>query len=89
MNKKYNEQCDLINELQNERKILRERMTNLKKNKLDDKYIIQVLKEKLKILEIVQNRTRNVRELIIFLYASFSSFVNHIAKITTDINTID
>ncbi len=89
MNKKYNEQCDLIDELQNERKILRKKITNLKNDKLDDKYIIRVLKEKLKILTTAQNRTRNVRESIIFSYASSSSLVNHIAEMTTDINAID
>jgi septal ring factor EnvC (AmiA/AmiB activator) len=89
MNKKYNEQCDLIDELQNERKILRERITNLKNDKLNDKYIIRALKKRLKTLEIAQNRTRNVRESIISLYASSSSFVNHIAEITIDINAID
>ncbi len=89
MNKKYNEQCDLIDELQNERKILRERITNLKNDKLDDKYIIRALKKRLKILEIAQNRTRNVHESIISSYASFSSLVNYIAEMTTDINAID
>jgi hypothetical protein len=89
MNKKYNEQCDLIDEFQNERKILRERITNLKNDKLDDKYIIRVLRKRLKILEVVQNRTRNVRESIIFSYASSSSLMNHIAEMTTDINAID
>ncbi len=89
MNKKYNEQCDLIDELQNERKILRKRITNLKNDKLDDKYIIRVLKQRLKILETAQNRTRNVRESIIFSYASSSSFMNHIAEMTTNINAID
>jgi chromosome segregation ATPase len=86
MNTKYNEQCDLIDEFQNEEKILRERITNLKNDKLDDKYIIRALKKRLKILEIVQNRIRNVRELII---SSFASFVNRIAEITTNVNAID
>jgi hypothetical protein len=84
MNKKYNEQCDLIDELQNERKILRERITNLKNDKIDDKYIIRILKERLKILEIAQNRTRNARDLITSSFV-FSS-VNHIAEMTADIN---
>jgi hypothetical protein len=89
MNKEYNEQCDLINEFQNERKILRERIANFKNDKLDDKYIIRALKKRLKILEIAQNRTRNVRESIISLFASLSSSVNHIAEMTADINAID
>jgi hypothetical protein len=62
------------------------KITNLKNDKLDDKYIIRILKKKLKILEIVQNRIRNVRESIILSFASFSSFVNHIAKMIADIN---
>jgi hypothetical protein len=70
------------------RKTLRERITNLKNDKLDDKYIIRALKQKLKILETAQNRTRNVRKLIIFSYAS-SSLVNHIAEMTININAID
>ncbi len=86
MIKEYNEQCDLIDELQNERKTLQKRITILKNDKLNDKYIIRILKEKLKILEIVQNRTRNVRELIISSFASFSSFVNLTTKMIADIN---
>jgi hypothetical protein len=70
MIKKYNEQCDLINEFQNERKILQERITSFKNDKIDDKYIIRVLKEKLKVLETTQNRTRNVRK---FITSSFKS----------------
>jgi seryl-tRNA synthetase len=84
MNKKYNEQCDLIDELQNERKILRKRIANLKNDKLDDKYIIRVLKERLKILETAQNRTRNARDLITSSFVS--SFVNHIAEMTANFN---
>jgi hypothetical protein len=84
MNKKYNEQCDLIDELQNEKKILRERIANLKNDKLDDKYIIRVLRERLKILEIAQNRIRNARDLITSSFVSSS--VNHIAEMTADIN---
>jgi hypothetical protein len=84
MNKKYNKQCDLIDELQNERKILQKRITNLKNDKIDDKYIIRVLRERLKILEIAQNRTRNARDLITSSFV-FSS-VNHIAEMTADIN---
>jgi seryl-tRNA synthetase len=85
MNKKYNEQCDLIDELQNERKALKERIAFFKNDKIDDKYIIRVLKEKLKILETAQNRTRNVRKLIT------SSFRSSTAdqKMTTDINAFD
>jgi hypothetical protein len=85
MTKEYNEQCDLIDELQNERKILQERITILKNDKLNDQYIIRVLKEKLKILETTQNRIRNVRKLIT------SSFKSSIAQqeMTASINAID
>ncbi len=84
MNKKYNEQCDLNDEFQNERKILQKRIIILKNDKLNDKYIIRTLKKKLKILEIAQNRIRNARD---FITSSFvSSSVNHIAKMTADIN---
>ncbi len=68
--KKYNEQCDLIDEFQNERKTLQKRIAFLKNDKIDDKYIIRVLKKKLKILEMIQNRTRNVRK---FITSSFRS----------------
>jgi hypothetical protein len=84
MNKKYNKQCDLIDELQNERKILRERITSLKNDKIDDKYIIRALRKKLKILEIAQNRIRNARDLITSSFVSLS--VNHIAEMITSIN---
>jgi hypothetical protein len=87
MNKKYNEQCDLIDEFQSEKKILRERITSLKNDKIDDKYIIRALREKLKILEIVHNRTRNARDLITSLFVSSS--VNNIAEMTASINALN
>jgi hypothetical protein len=84
MNKKYNEQCDLINEFQNERKILQEKITNLKNDKIDDKYIIRALKKKLKIFETAQNQIRNTRD---FITSSFvSSSMNYIAEIIANIN---
>jgi septal ring factor EnvC (AmiA/AmiB activator) len=84
MNKKYNEQCDLIDELQIERKILRKRIASLKNDKIDDKYIIRVLKERLKILEAAQDRIRNARDLITSSFVS--SFVNHVAEMIASIN---
>jgi hypothetical protein len=84
MNKKYNEQCDLIDEFQNERKILREKIESLKNDKIDDKYIIRALKERLKILEIAQNRIRNARDLITSSFVSSS--MNHIAEMIASIN---
>jgi hypothetical protein len=87
MNKKYNEQCDLINELQIERKILWERITSLKNDKIDDKYIIRALRERLKILEAAQDRTRNARDLITSSFAS--SLVNHVAEMIADINALN
>jgi hypothetical protein len=86
MIKEYNKQCDLIDEIQNERKILQKKITILKNDKLNDKYIIRVLRKKLKILEIVQNRIRNVCKLIISSFVSFSSFVNLTTKMIADIN---
>ncbi len=85
MIKKYNEQCDVIDEFQNERKALQERIASLKNDKIDDKYIIRALKKKLKILETTQNRTRNVRKLIT------SSFRSSTAdqKMIADINAFD
>ncbi len=84
MNKKYNKRCDLIDELQIERKILRERIASLKNDKIDDKYTIRVLKERLKILEAAQDRTRNARDLTTSSFVS--SLVNHVAEMTADIN---
>jgi septal ring factor EnvC (AmiA/AmiB activator) len=84
MNKKYYEQCDLIDELQTERKIFRERITSLKNDTIDDKYIIRALRERLKILEAAQDRIRNARDLITSSFVS--SFVNHVAEMTADIN---
>ncbi len=84
MTKEYNEQCDIIDELQSERKILQKRITILKNDKLNDKYIIRALREKLKILEIAQNRIRNARDLITSSFVSSS--VNRIAEMTADTN---
>ncbi len=84
MNKEYNEQCDLIDEFQSERKILQKRITILKNDKLNDKYIIRTLKKKLKILETAQNRIRNARDLITSSFVS--SFVNHFAEMIANIN---
>ncbi len=85
MIRKYNEQCDVIDELQNERKVLQKRIAFFKNDKIDDKYIIRVLKEKLKILETTQNRTRNVRK---FITSSFKSSTAD-QKMMADINAFD
>jgi chromosome segregation ATPase len=86
MTKEYNEQCDFIDEFQNERKTLQKRITNLKNDKLNDKYTIRILKKKLKILETTQNRIRNVRKSIISSFALLSSSVNRIAEMTANTN---
>ncbi len=85
MIKKYNDQCDIIDALQDERKILKKKIATLKNDKIDDKYTICALREKLKILEAAQNRTRNVRESIT------SSFRSSIVKseMTTNTNADD
>jgi hypothetical protein len=85
MNKKYNEKCDLIDEFQNEKRTLHERITSLKNDKIDDKYIIRVLRKKLKILETIQNRTHNVRKLITSSFRSSTANQEMIA----DINAFD
>ncbi len=84
MNKEYNEQCDIIDEFQNERKILQKRIAILKNDKLNDKYIIRALRDKLKILETAQNQIRNARDLITSSFVS--SFVNRIAEMIANIN---
>ncbi len=47
------------------------------------------MRQKLKILETVHDRTRNVRNSITSSFVSFSSSVNQIAEMTADINAID
>ncbi len=56
----------------------------MKNDKIDDKYIIRVLRERLKILEAAQDRIRNARNLITSSFVS--SLVNHVAEMTADIN---
>ncbi len=85
MIKKYNDQCDIIDALQDERKILKKKIATLKNDKIDDKYTIRALREKLKILETAQNRTRNVRE---FITSSFRSSTAD-QEMTADINASD
>jgi septal ring factor EnvC (AmiA/AmiB activator) len=85
MIKKYNDQCDVIDELQNERKALQKRIVFLKNDKIDDKYIIRALRKKLKILETTQNRARNVRKLITSSFRSSTADQEMIA----DINAFD
>ncbi len=87
MIKKYNNQCDIIDALQDEKKTLKKKIAILKNDKIDDKYTIRALRKKLKILEIVQNRTRNARD---FIMSSFiSSSANHTAEMIADITAID
>jgi phosphate/sulfate permease len=85
MIKKYNEQCDLIDEFQDERKILQKRIAIFKNDKIDDKYVIRVLRKKLKILQIAQNRINNARDFITSSFVSFSSSANHVAEMTASI----
>jgi hypothetical protein len=75
----------LIDELQNKRKALKERIASFTNDKIDDKYIIRVLREKLKILETTQNRTCNVRR---FITSSFKSSIAD-QEMTTDINAFN
>jgi hypothetical protein len=81
MIKEYNDQCDIIDALQDERKILKKKIAILKNDKIDDKYTIRALKEKLKILETVQNRIRNVREFITLSFRSSTANQKMIANI--------
>ncbi len=85
MIKKYNDQCDVINKFQNERKILQKKIASFKNDRINDKYIIRALKKKLKILETTQNRTRNVRKL---LTSSFK-FSTADQEMTANINAFD
>ncbi len=64
------------------KKVLQKRIAFLKNDKIDDKYIIRALREKLKILETTQNRTRNVRRLITSSFRSLTAD----QEMTADIN---
>ncbi len=85
--KNYNEQIDMIDEyFIDKRKYLEEKKTLQKENVvlqneiINQKFVFRIMRQKLKTLKTVNDRTRNVRELI---SSSFRSATEH------DINAID
>ncbi len=70
MIKKYNEQCDVINELQNERKFYKKELLLWKTTRLTISTLFVLWERKLKILETTLNYIRNVRKLITSLFKS-------------------
>jgi 5'-3' exonuclease len=92
--KDYNEQIDVIDEYLTERreyleekKILQKENTILQNELIDQKkFALRTMKQKLKILETIHDRTRNVKEFITSSFVSSSSSANHVAKMTADTN---
>ncbi len=94
--KNYNDQVDVIDEYLIERnkylekkKTLQKENISLQNELIDQKFALRTMRQKLKTLETVHDRTRNVRESITSSFVSFSSSVNHIAEMTADINATD
>ncbi len=91
--KNYNEQIDVINEYFIERnEYLAKKKTFQKENiilqneLIDQKFVLRMIRQKLKIFETIHNRIRNVKEFLTSLFVFFSLFANHVAKMTTNIN---
>jgi hypothetical protein len=90
--KNYNDQVDVIDEYFTERneylvkkKILQKENIILQNELIDQKFALRTMRQKLKILETVHDRTRNVRNLIT------SSFRSSTAdqEMTADTNASD
>ncbi len=91
--KNYNNQVDVIDEYFIERNEYLEKKKALQKENIafqneliDQKFILQIMKQKLKILKIAHDRIRNVKKLITSFFVSSSSLVNHIAEMTAVTN---
>ncbi len=86
--KNYNDQCDQMNEFDEERKTFIEKNVALKNELIDQKFVLRIMRQKLKTLKIVaQDRIRNMRESITSSYQSSDSHAEMTAS-TVDINTI-
>jgi 2-keto-4-pentenoate hydratase/2-oxohepta-3-ene-1,7-dioic acid hydratase in catechol pathway len=91
--KDYNEQIDVIDEYLTkrreyleEKKILQKENTILQDELIDQKFALRTMGQKLKILETIHDRTRNVRKLITSSFVLFSSSADHVAEMTADTN---
>jgi superoxide dismutase len=94
--KNYNDQIDVIdeyftkrNEYFEKKKVLQKENIVLQDELIDQKFALRTMRQKLKTLETVHDRTRNVRDSITSSFVSLSSFVNQIVEMTADINAID
>jgi hypothetical protein len=94
--KNYNDQIDVIDEYFTKRneylvkkKTLQKENIFLQNELTDQKFALRTMRQKLKILETVHDRIRNVRESITSSFVSLSSSMNHIAEMTADTNATD
>ncbi len=92
--KNYNDQIDVINEYftkKNEylvkKKILQKKNIILQNELIDQKFVLRIMKQKLKIFETARDRIRNVKNSITSSFISSSA--NHIAEMIADIIAID
>ncbi len=90
--KNYNEQIDVIDEYLIERneyfvkkKTLQKKNIILQNELIDQKFVLRIMRQKLKTFETTHDRIRNVKRFITSSFV-FSSFANHAAKMTADIN---
>ncbi len=94
--KNYNDQIDVIDEYLTKRneylvkkKTLQKENIFLQNELTDQKFVLRTMRQKLKTLETIHDRIRNVRESITSSFVSLSSSMNHIAEMIADTNAID
>jgi hypothetical protein len=94
--KNYNDQIDVIDEYFTKRneylvkkKTLQKENISLQNELIDQKFVLRTMRQKLKILETVHDRIRDVRKSITSSFVLLSSFMNHIAEMIADINATD
>ncbi len=92
--KNYNDQIDVIDEYFTKRneylvkkKTLQKENIILQNELIDQKFVLRIMKQKLKIFETVRDRIRNMKRSITSSF--ISSFTNHIAEIIANITAID
>ncbi len=72
--------------LQNENKTLQKQNASLQNELIDQKFALRIMRQRLEILNIVNDRIRNVKKSIT---SSYILSVNHIAEMTADIDATD
>jgi hypothetical protein len=94
--KNYNDQVDVTDEYFIERnkylekkKALQKKNTTFQDELIDQKFALCIIKQKLKTLKIVHDRTRNVKKSITSFFVSFSQLVNHIEEMIANINALN